>query len=261
MARIDITALEALEGVVVDGQAVRLTSGQLDRKVYLEVNKVLERLGGRWDRRARAHLFDQDPAASLAAVLAFGDMPADPRKDEGYFATPPDLADRLVHAFTNVDALSYRARVLEPSAGTGPLVDAIHRVSYGDVYVVAVEPNADRAAKIAVADEVHVSTLEDYRSTCPDLFEAVVMNPPFALPGRPCAWIDHVWLAYDLLAPGGLLTSIAPAGLKFRQDTRYVDLRARLADDERSGYALLPDDSFKASGTGVRTCVLWLVKR
>jgi len=43
--------------VEIEGHNVRITA-QLDRKLYLAVNKVLDRIGGKWNRMANSALFN-----------------------------------------------------------------------------------------------------------------------------------------------------------------------------------------------------------
>lgn len=38
---------------------------QLDRKTYLKVNKVLECLNGKWNRKLKAHIFDSNISDSI----------------------------------------------------------------------------------------------------------------------------------------------------------------------------------------------------
>ena len=52
-----------------DGTLFRLPPGQLDRKVYEQVDKVLRALGGKWNRSARGHLFALDAQAALVEAL------------------------------------------------------------------------------------------------------------------------------------------------------------------------------------------------
>ena len=82
--------------------------------------------------------------------------------------------------------------VLEPSAGTGPFVNAV--VDYADYIfgehaerctrITAIEPRKQAAAKIgAQADEVCVTTLEQYlkeRSVTAPRFDLAIGNPPFS---------------------------------------------------------------------------------
>ena len=82
------------------------------------------------------------------------------------------------------------------------------------------------------------------------------MNPPFAVTGAPNIWIDHVQLAYELLAPGGRVTAIVPVSLLERTDRRHTAIRT--LTQQHGGAARLPAGAFKASGTAVNTAVMWL---
>ncbi|KPM55631.1 hypothetical protein ACG83_10080 [Frankia sp. R43] len=256
----------ALTSAVVDGTTVRL-AGKLDRGTYTATDKALRALGGTWNRKAGAHVFPSAPGEALAALLASGAVPAMPKaphRVEGYFATPDALAQLVIEAYTDTPSLSLFARVLEPSAGDGALVRAVRRVNPA-VEVVAVEPSGERAARIdgdGGLVTVQVDRFEEVARRHLQVearpFDAVVMNPPFALPGAPSAWIDHVELAWSLLRPGGRLTAIVPAGFTYRADRRHRALRERVAD--LGGWRALPEKSFAASGTDVATVVIWMEK-
>ena len=88
---------EILAAAEVDGLTLRLT-GQLSRTDYVAANKVIEALGGKWNRKAAAHLFTVDPAAKLAEFLGGGQPPKSDRTTEGYVATPATLAAEIVPA-------------------------------------------------------------------------------------------------------------------------------------------------------------------
>ena len=45
---------------------------QLDRKTYDAVNKALSGAGGRWDRKAKAHVFNRDPREVLGLAVETG---------------------------------------------------------------------------------------------------------------------------------------------------------------------------------------------
>lgn len=245
-------ARDAVMTAEVDGNNVRLTR-ELERTVYVEVDRALQAAGGKWNRGKKAHVFPDAPYDHLRQL--YGGHYVDPKADRGFFATPDDLADYVVCHFTDVvDDLWPGAKVLEPSAGDGALVRAIHRAN-PLVNVWAVDPDARRASAIENAC-VTVSTLEDYNAR-PASFDGVVMNPPFALPGRREVWMEHVRLAYDLLTPGGRLTSIAPAST-YRTDAKHVGFWEWVRKE--GGYHELEPSSFRASGTGVTTVVLWVDK-
>ena len=134
--------------------------------------------------------------------------------------------------------------VLEPSAGEGALCLAI--LEYTGA-VVAYEIDEKRAqtctSRAAVAPY-----RDDFLTVEPRAeFDQVVMNPPFAKR----ADVKHVMHAMKFLRPGGRLVAIMSAGILFRTDALTTSLRDQLAH-----YEALPDDSFKASGTSVRTAVV-----
>ena len=110
----EITAV--LERAVISGNQVTLP--QIDRALYLKVDKALQNAGGKWNTRARAHLFESDPQAKLAQILGTG-VAIDEKKAFQAFYTPPALVDRMA-ALAQVESHV----VLEPSAGRGALADA-----------------------------------------------------------------------------------------------------------------------------------------
>ncbi len=241
----------------MDGCVVRLNCGQLSRPAYVAVNKALEAMGGKWSRKESGHVFATDPAPALTAFVDGGNLAKPARTSEGYVPTPAELAADIVADYTDVRRLPAGARVLEPSAGDGAFVRAILDAN-SQVHITAIEPNDERLDRIHEHPSVQRinSTFEEFAGSARQRFDAVVMNPPFAKPGAPSIWIDHVRMAFDLLAGGGRLTAIAPSGVVFRQDRKYRAIRAMV--EECGGFSTLPDDAFKSSGTGVQTVVMWL---
>lgn len=238
---------------------------QLERNLYLEVNKVLETFGGKWNKKLKAHVFSENPEDLINDALLTGDYT---RLDKnGFFPTPIPLAHEIVQMFSSLPYESFD--VLEPSCGDGNLSFAIHDYSHPR-RIVLVEPNSDLLAK---AMERHAkvnrkaaintnivavhSTFEDYfadyiNSERTRLFERVIMNPPFER-GQDAS---HITMAIDLLAPNGELVAICSAGLLFRQDKKYSALRDFLA--ENGGIITqLPEGTFKESGTNVNTVLIY----
>jgi 16S rRNA G1207 methylase RsmC len=106
------------------------------------------------------------------------------------------------------------------------------------VRVVAVEPNPIRSAVCAAlhasapdvpepggAVLVQQSTFEQYAAGAAaegTVFDAVVMNPPFAVSDDPHVWLEHLRLAWHLMRPGGWLVSVVPAGRGARSAPRRI---------------------------------------
>lgn len=164
------------------------------------------------------------------------------------FPTPAELADRVIEEA----GLRPGMEILEPSAGTGALVDAIRRVPNHGCAIRAVEINPTLAHRLAFHDCLGGDrvTPGDFLQQNGNLgkFDRVVMNPPFA----DSQDIAHVCHAYGFLKPGGRLVAIMGVGAFFRQDRKATEFRAWL--EAVGGYSEeLPAGSFEASGTGVST--------
>ena len=89
MAKIPENVLNVLGECRADGNLLYLPSVQLDRKTYTEVNKVLENMGGKWNRKAKAHVFaeDDDVAEMLENVLLTQEV-KDLKREYQFFPTP-----------------------------------------------------------------------------------------------------------------------------------------------------------------------------
>jgi 16S rRNA G1207 methylase RsmC len=91
----------------------------------------------------------------------------------------------------------------------------------------------------------------------PHYYDLIVMNPPFSKQQD----IDHVSKALDILRTGGILISIMPEGTFFRQNKKTVAFWKKVYDNSESCDIIeLPENSFKSSGTMVRTRILWIKK-
>lgn len=241
--RVSDDVLRVLSAAEVDGNRLVLT-GQLDRKLYEATNKVLAAAGGVWTRKVKAHVFPEDAADLVDRVILTGEIDI-PKDEFGFFPSPPEVVAVLMER-AQLDA---HHRVLEPSAGHGAIAFAAAKV-VGDHGVECVEI---LPANVAVLRAARLVTIEgDFLSLTPSRrFDRVIMNPPFAKQ----ADIKHVTRALEWLKPDGLLVSVMSAGVAFRADRLTPQFRA-LVDDRGGTIEPLPDGSFKASGTGVRTVVV-----
>ena len=173
---------------------------------------------------------------ALKAEIALSSIP-------GYFPTPAPV----VSAMLDRAQLEPGLTILEPSAGSGNIADAVRaKLPNAEIYCFELNP---RLAQILKLKGHHIDG-DDFMADEPiaRIFDRILMNPPF----EKQADIDHVRKAHRLLKPGGLLISVMAPGFEFRQDRKSSDFRAWL--DEMGGtWEDLPAESFKASGTGVGT--------
>lgn len=236
----------------------RVYMRKLERKLYLDVNKVLEALGGDWDRKSQSHVFDDDPTARIELVLVTGEVTT--AKDIGFFPTPVALARQLVEMAEVRPGMT----CLEPSAGTGRIVDALLAVGAS---IVAIERDdkmrqalTNRAMDQPFPHQLWVASLERdfmHAELAQSHFDRVVMNPCFTKSGEGDG-IDHVKHAFGMLKLGGILVAVLPSGVLFRQDKRHIAFREWVGNVR--AFKALPEGSFKESGTMVSTVTLKVVR-
>lgn len=246
-------ARKILSKCVIDDDAIQLPRGEdggknlLDRKLYLELNSVLEALGGKWTKRREAHVFTDTTGAELAdrfyTVVETGTF--ERPQDYGYYPTPDWLVDKMIHAAD----IAVNHRVLEPSAGRGAILLKIQKKVFNGAQLAICE---------LLEENRHVLTAMGFKVDAVDfmtfdvgpMLDRVVMNPPFQRSQAPL----HVKHAIRQLKPGGRLVSIMPTSIMQRQDRLHREVRAELM--RHGTIHPLPDDAFRESGTMVRTVLV-----
>ena len=241
--KIEDDVLAVLSRAEAAGNAVTLT-GQLDRKLYERTNKALEAAGGKWSRKAKAHLFEADAADRIEQMLATGSIEV-PKDEFNVFPSPPAVVARLL-ALADIRP---GMRVLEPSAGKGAIAYACADAGAAVDCYELMEANF-----VALAGDARLGPVRhmDFLAQAAEpSYDRVVMNPPFLKQLD----IKHVLHALKFVKPGGLLVSVMASSVTFRDNKLTQDfrdlVRARGGDIEA-----LPDGSFKASGTNVNTVIV-----
>lgn len=181
----------------------------------------MEEMKPRFDRMAGRHANGTAPRAVSAFNL---------------FQTPPALAARMAAL------LPAAARILEPSAGLGRLLDALptgcDRVAVEvDTGLCAELYRQDRPATVIKQRDFLTLTRGEIGE-----FGAIIMNPPFHMRTD----IRHILHARQFLAPGGILVALCMAG-----HHRETALRP-LADTWKT----IPAGTFRSTGTNVETILL-----
>lgn len=232
----------------MEGNILFLPDQQLDRSLYLAVNKVLENLGGKWNRKTKGHVFDYPPEAALEEVVLTGEY-TDQKKEFQLFETPPELASMLC----DMAEITSVCRVVEPSVGKGRIADEI--IKRHPKELQCYELNEDM--KRYLADKEYAVSYEDFLLVPNEAIAAdrIVMNPPFTRQQD----IDHVYKAYEGLNPEGVLVAVMSTSYTFRTNEKSELFRTFL---ELTGaqVEILPQDTFQESGTAVETCIVKIRK-
>jgi protein-L-isoaspartate O-methyltransferase len=152
------------------------------------------------------------------------------------FPTPPDLARRVVELADIRPGMT----VLEPSAGTGALLDAIGTHDG----VTAVEVNHTLAEVLRTRYPLCDVRCADFLAIGDEMgqFDRIVMNPPFDHGSD----IDHIKHAYRMLNPGGRLVAICANGPRQQE----------VMSDICSAWIELPAGSFKEQETNVNAAIV-----
>ncbi|HEY1171067.1 MAG TPA: hypothetical protein VGH19_06810 [Verrucomicrobiae bacterium] len=244
--------LEILKRCRCEGTSLFLPEGGLDRNIYEQVNKILTNLGGKWNTKKKAHIFDEDPADAIQDAIMFGlvERAVDEKKLTQFFATPADLAERMVMQA----GIMPEHTVLEPSAGEGSIIAAIMEQCPTRLSIGVCELDAKRQQILLKKFGPVINWLgTDFMKLDRNLrFDRIIMNPPF----RNGQDIEHVYRAFNLLAPHGRLVAITAPGWTWRTDERHHGFRKLV---EQHGHAEeIPAKTFRESGTDIRTMLVEL---
>jgi predicted RNA methylase len=225
----------------VEGNCYYLPDRQLDRPIYLKVNKVLTALGGKWNRKAGGHIFDVIP--DIFETVNYGAI-VDEKKTYQFFETPTELVEVLISmAGVNFDV---EHDVLEPSAGKG----AIARLISNPERIVCIEIQDNLCKGLADGGFRNIICANFLEITPDDLglFDNIIMNPPFTNNQD----IQHIQHAYRFLKPDGGLVAICSEHPFFANDKKSVEFREWLS--KRGGDSISNNENaFKVSGTLVKT--------
>ena len=240
--QIDNDVLAVLSRAATDGNAL-VISEKLDRQMYIRTNKALEAAGGRWNRKTRAHLFDDDAATRIDQMLLTGRVEV-PKDEFNFFPTPSAVVRRLME----IADIRPGMRVLEPQAGRGEIAFAC--VDAGGI-VDGCELMKSNFEFLAGSGRLNSVRHMDFLEVPPTpIYDRICMNPPFLKQ----ADIRHVRHALGFLKPSGLLTSVMSASVTFRDNRLTQDFRD-LIRAHGGDIEALPEGAFKASGTLANTII------
>jgi len=239
---------EILQKCTVDGNIVRLPEGQLDRKLYQEVAKTLELIGGKWvGRKTMGFVFPNDPT-ELLEQIANGES-RNLKKEFQFFATPKQLAKKLVE----LAELNDNDTILEPSAGQGAIISEINNVTnvIPDCYEL-METNVLMLNKSGLNFNYVGS---DFLKNNGKKYSKIIANPPFSKNQD----IEHLMEMYNVLEDGGKLVCITSESWVHGTQSKHETFKQWLKS-VNGEVTEIPSGTFNESGTMVGGRIIEITK-
>ncbi len=245
------TKQEVLQACTVEGMTVKLPSVQLERKLYQDVAKSLQLIGGKWQGgKVMAFVFPQNPA-DLLNQISSGDK-RNIKKEFQFFATPSHLATKLVD-YANID--SPDLMILEPSAGQGAIVKAIldkepDSIVHGFELMDINRTFLDKIKDFVLLGNDFLKEPKAYQQ-----FDRIIANPPFSKNQD----IDHIIQMYLCCKKGGRIVTIAGRHWQIGQERKCQQFREWL--NEIGAQVIdIEAGEFKESGTAISTVIIIIDK-
>lgn len=240
---------DVLKHCTFNDNILRLPDVQLNPKSYAEVKKWITEAGGKWNGgKIQGFTFDFD-ATRVAGILMSGKR-CNLKQEFQFFSTPPALAEWLV----SLSDVKPGYAVLEPSAGTGAIIKAIHKTC-PEVVVDAFELMPEN--RQTLEKMINVSLVdEDFTQGGPRLYDRIFANPPFARNQD----IRHARMMYDALDPnGGEMCVITSRHWVNAPEKECEQFRNWLHEVNAETHEI-PNGVFDESGTSVATMAI-VIKR
>lgn len=225
-----------------------LPAYQLDRKDYIEVNKILETIGWVWSRKEKAHVFPENMQEELDYILETEEIEtlAEVKKKFQFFPTPEAVAKAMIEEAEILPTDS----ILEPSAWKWaiarffPKENCITLVELQEENFQYLKANKDQFH----TDDINFENFLEYKSTS---FDKIIMNPPFSKNQD----VKHILHAYSLLKKWGRIVSVASSSIQHKRTALHEEL-AHLHPQ----YIEINEWAFKESGTMVNTVLVIINK-
>jgi hypothetical protein len=242
---------EIIRRCEVSGNRVRLPGIQFNKKVYAQVKKLFGDAGASWEgNKTQAFVFPFSPERIMEELRAGKEINI--QQDYQFFETPDAVADWLVELAGGIRSTD---TVLEPSAGRGALVRAIHR-SNPDVTVDCLELMPENREFLYRLPNVNIVGYDFTQYSSKNKYSKIIANPPFSNSQD----IEHICRMYDRLCTGGVLVSVSGVNWSFAQTQKGSGFRKWMEDRSARVYDV-PKGAFRQSGTEIATKVTVINKK
>lgn len=240
---------EILKHCTLEDNVLKLPKVQFNKKSYAEAKKWIEEAGGSWaGGKVQGFTFPFN-ADRVFSILHEGER-CNLQQDYQYFATPAAVADWLVSL---AGGLSATDKVLEPSAGTGAIIDAILR-NCPECKVDCFELMPENRELLSRKGGIRILG-DDFTKSDATGYTRIIANPPFSRNQD----VDHVMEMYRRLAPGGVIAAIMSQHWRFANEKKCSDFREFLTSTGADIHEIAAGE-FMESGTNIATVAVVITK-
>lgn len=246
-----------------ESNVLHLPSIEYGRKDYSEIKKQIESVGGKWNRSKNGFVFKETTDVSnVRDMLVKGVDLAERKVKYQFFGTPFKVATYILGflplRYNEDRTKTYRIkdtdRILEPSAGQGSIINAIHYFN-PNVVVDCFEMMEENREILKTIPNVNILGDNFLESDTNLQYDIIVANPPFTNNQD----IDHVVRMLEHLKVGGTLVSIMSPHFIGANDLKSRAFRYMI-NSTMSDAHYLPKGAFKESGTDISTVFVILNK-
>lgn len=194
-----MTAIEFLQQCIPNGKQLLFPNIQLSRDVYNEVKRLLEGVGGRWEKAINGFAFRGDVDKYLSKILDGEKINL--MNQFQFFQTPVFVANKMAEMAEITP--DFNGNILEPSAGCGALISAVHRIN-PNIKVDAVELMEENIEHLNQIENVTLVGTDFLQTDFTKKYDIIIANPPFSKNQD----IKHIEKMWKLLKDGGVLVVI-----------------------------------------------------
>jgi hypothetical protein len=244
----ELSAESLLKLCTLEDNILRLPKIQFNKKSYSKVNQYIEEAGGQWVGGKTQGFTFPFKADRVFSILKNGER-CNLQQDFQFFETPDIVADWLVML---AGGIHENDTVLEPSAGRGAIIRAIHRLC--NVRVDCYELMPENREILSTMNNISIRG-GDFINECNESYSKIIANPPFCNNQD----IEHVQAMYKYLSPGGTLVAITSPHWQLGNEKKCTNFRAWLEQVEGE-ICDIQEGVFKESGTSIGTKVIIIKK-
>lgn len=246
--QVEVKKIEIVEGAnplqlslskcLIIGNTIKLPFEKLEN--YADLRKALLNCGAVY--KNSSFIFNSNPQPFINRLM--NNENVNIKKEYQFFATSENVAKMLLNRINFFDG----AKVLEPSAGQGGILDYLPKNISLDVHCIELmSENAqilrNKGYSVDECNFLDVNGKND--------FDIIVANPPFSKNQD----IDHFMHMRTHLKENGQMAVITSPHFIFSNDKKSVAFRKYL-DENNACYEEIEAGEFKSSGTNIKTMLI-----